>query len=81
MEKPTVLPSVDPVARERFYDLLGQVPESEADWADRQATLRAWRSDARFEPYWPTIDQMLKVDFACFKRRAALAALTGDLEG
>jgi hypothetical protein len=73
--------NVDSVAREKFYELLGEAPESEGAWAKRQAALRSWRVDPRFEPYWPTIDQMLTVDFASFKRRLARAGSAGDLEG
>lgn len=73
--------TVDSAAREQFYDLVGQVPESEAGWAERQATLRRWRSDPGFEPYWPTIDHMLAVDFASFKRWPRFADSAGDLEG
>jgi hypothetical protein len=64
-------PQIDPAARERFYHLISQAPESEAAWADRQATLRGWRSDPRFEPYWPSIDHMLTDDFDSFRHRAA----------
>jgi len=56
---------------EQFYQLLGQVPESEAAWAERQATLQAWRSQPRFEPYWRCIDHMLTDDFTSFRHRTA----------
>jgi hypothetical protein len=82
MEKPIVIPAiVDPAIREKFYYLIDQVPESVAAWAERQATLRNWRSDHRFEPYWPSIDQMLTDDFASFRRRAAAMEAVGYLEG
>ncbi len=72
MEKPVVIPAKDgPATHEMFYQLIGRVPESEAAWAERQATLRSWRSDPRFEPYWPSIDHLLTDDFASFRRRAA----------
>ena len=72
MEEHVVIPAkVDFAAREAFYRLIGQVPESVAAWQGRQATLRTWRSDPRFEPYWPSIDHMLTDDFASFRRRAA----------
>jgi hypothetical protein len=74
-------PNVDPAAHEQFDQLVGQVSESEAAWAERLATLRRWRSEAAFEPFWPAVDQMLTVDFGSFKRRAGLAASAGDLEG
>src|SRR5437016_2108528 len=81
MEKHVVItPQVDPVAHELFYRLIGQLPETEAAWADRQTTLRVWRSDTRFEPYWPSIEHMLSDDFGSLQRRAALAAV-GDLAG
>ncbi len=72
MENPVIFPAeVDHTAREMFYHLIGQAPESETAWAERQATLRSWRSDPRFEPYWPSIDHMLEDDFASFRRRVA----------
>ena len=70
MEKATAIPAkVEPAGE--FYRLIGKNPGSEAEWADRQATLRRWRSEARFEPYWPCIDQMLTDDYAAFRHRAA----------
>jgi hypothetical protein len=81
MEKLVVNPTkVDPTVREAFYDLIGQVPQSEAAWAERQATLKSWRADPRFEPYWPTIDHILTDDFASFRRRAAALKNVGPLE-
>lgn len=65
-----VPPKVNPTARDEFYRLLAKIPQSEAAWAERQTTLAGWRSDLRFEPYWPTIEQMLTVDFPSFQRRA-----------
>ncbi len=71
MEKHVVIPAnVDPAAREEFYHLVGQVPESAAAWEERQTTLRGWRSHSRFQPFWPSIDHMLGDDFASFRRRA-----------
>jgi hypothetical protein len=81
MEKLDVIPTkVDPAVREMFYHLIGQVPESEAAWDERQATLRSWRTDSRFEPYWPTIDHILTDDFASFRRRVAALKDVGPLE-
>jgi hypothetical protein len=76
-----VIMKVDPAVREKFYQLIGQVADSEAAWAERQATLRSWRSDPPFEPYWPAIDQMLTDDFASFRRRAAAMEVVRYLEG
>src|SRR5262249_9724613 len=67
--------------REAFYQLLGQVPESEAEWAERQSTLRGWRTEPHFQPYWPAIDQMLTVDFAGFRRWDVAAEAVGHLDG
>ena len=82
MEKPDgISPKSTPGARERFYQLVAQVPESEDAWAERLATLRGWRADPGFEPFWPAIDQMLTVDFASFRRRISPAEDAGNLEG
>jgi hypothetical protein len=78
-QRPTADPQVSPAARDAFYRLLEQVPESEDAWAKRQATLRGWGADPCFEPYWRVIQQMLTVDFTTFCRR--IAAATGQLEG
>jgi hypothetical protein len=82
MTNPVISPAaVDPAIREEFYHVIGQVPESEAAWTERQATLRSWRADPRFEPYWPAIDQILADDFSSFRRRAAAMASVGPWEG
>jgi hypothetical protein len=82
MEKRGVIPAtVDPVTRNQFYQLIGQVPETEPAWTERQATLRGWRADPRFEPYWPSIDQMLTDDFASFRHRVGAMGAVGHLEG
>jgi hypothetical protein len=79
MSKHAAIPTeFDPVAREEFYHLIGQVPESEAAWQERQATLRAWRAQPRFGPFWPSIDHMLADDFASCRRRAT--AMQGAME-
>ncbi len=70
-EHVTIPAEVDSATREEFYHLVGQVPESEAAWEERQVTLRAWRAQPRFGPFWPSLDQMLADDFASFWRRAA----------
>ncbi|HEV3144535.1 MAG TPA: hypothetical protein VGZ47_11670 [Gemmataceae bacterium] len=67
--------------REKFYSVIGAVPESEAAWTERQKTLRAWRSDSQFEPFWPSIDQMLTDDFTAFRSRAAVMQSAGHWEG
>ena len=77
----TISANPDQAPREEFYHLLGQVPESEAGWIERQARLRGWRTDPRFEPYWPAIDQMLTVDFASFRRWDAASEAVDQLEG
>ena len=81
MENAVVIPAkVDPAAREMFYHLIGQVPESEAAWAERQAMLRSCASGSGFAPYWPSIDHMLTDDFASFRRRTAALEAIADLE-
>src|SRR6516162_5198249 len=67
----TISANPDQAPREEFYHLLGQVPESEADWIARHARLRGWRTAPRFESYSPAIYQILTVDFLSFRRWAA----------
>ena len=43
--------------------------------------LRKWRSDPVFEPYWPSIDQLLTDDFDSCRRRAAAMEAISPLEG
>lgn len=81
MEKQVMPPKADAAASEQFYHLVGQAPETESAWAERQATLRSWRADPRFEAYWTTIEHMLSDDFAFFRRRAAALAAVAELEG
>jgi hypothetical protein len=77
--------SVDPFIREQFYSRVAQLPETEAAWIERQAMFRRWRSDVRFEAFWPVIDHMLTDDFASCRRRAAAAdkamAAVAQLQG
>jgi hypothetical protein len=86
MSNRTVNPAAaEPAVGEMFYELAGCVPLSEAAWAERQVTLHNWRQDARFEPYWPSIEQMLSDDLASLQRRnAAMTQATAaahDLAG
>jgi hypothetical protein len=63
-------------ASDLFYGLIGKIPESEADWAVRQDTLRQWRQDVFFQAYWNSIDHILTDTFEAFRRRvAALKAI------
>ena len=71
---------INPVARENFYRVIGAIPQSEASWEARQQTLRDWRLDPQFEPYWPTIDQMLGDDFGSFRTRVAALQSAGPWE-
>lgn len=75
----------DVKAHDKFYDLVGRGPASEADWAARQATLGAWRQDPDFEPYWPAINHMLSDDLVSYQRRAdamkTARQAAADLEG
>ncbi|HEV3006077.1 MAG TPA: hypothetical protein VGX78_16530 [Pirellulales bacterium] len=77
----TISPGPDPGTRAAFHDLPRQLPEFAAAWSQRQATLRGWRMDSCFEPYWPVIDHMLTVDFASFQQLAAVGDRAPDLEG
>jgi hypothetical protein len=64
-----------------FYAKAGHIPTSEAEWREQQAQFRAWRTDARFESYWPIIDRLLALDFADTRRWAVAAEAVRDLQG
>jgi hypothetical protein len=64
----TVQAKPDPAVREEFYTVIGRVPDTEEEWAGRQAKFRAWRSDPRFAAYWPTLDHILESDFTAVRR-------------
>ena len=73
----TIAASPAPAVMEAFYEAVGRIPETEADWQNRRETLAAWRADPRFEPYWPVIDHMLTTDFASAQRGRAAEAARG----
>jgi hypothetical protein len=58
--------------RDEFYDLLDRSPRSPSEWDERQARLRLWRADVRFEAYWASIDEMLTDTFPEYQRRSAV---------
>jgi len=62
-----------PAVAGAFYETAGRIPQTEAEWQSRREALRTWRTDPRFEPYWPVIDHMLAADFAAARRWAAAA--------
>src|SRR5213593_1244032 len=72
---------VDPAIRDEFYAKASELPNSEAEWAEKQAIFRAWRADARFEAYWPLLDHLLELDFAATRPWAAAAEAIRGLEG
>lgn len=81
VEAPTQ-PVPAPVVREEFYAELGRLPETVQAFEAQRAIFRQWRSDPRFEVYWPTLDHALESTLEDARKWAArlmeLPALDDD---
>lgn len=64
-----------------LYAEAGSLPNSEAAWAEKQKTFRAWRGDRRFERFWPMLDRLLAVDYPAARRWAVAAEAIRGLQG
>jgi hypothetical protein len=64
-----VLPPA-PAVRDQFYAEAGRIPDTEPEFEAQKEIFRAWRADARFEPYWPMLDNLITRDFATARRWA-----------
>lgn len=54
-----IIAEVTPATREEFYGEAAHVPSTPEEWAAQQEKFRAWRSDPRFERFWPLLDRWL----------------------
>ncbi len=75
----TISEDPDPATRDEFYEKAGHIPDSEAEWAEQQATFRTWGVDLRFERFWPIIERLLAIDFAATRRWATAARAAQEL--
>src|SRR5947209_2539524 len=55
---------VIPATREEFYGEAAHIPQTLAEWTTQQEKFRAWRSDPRFERFWPLLDGWLTKEVA-----------------
>lgn len=76
----TISENPESATADEFYTVVGRLPDSESDWADEQERLRAWRTNPRFERFWPMIDRLLALDFAATRPWAAAAQAVGELK-
>jgi hypothetical protein len=51
-----------PASRQEFFLEAVHVPETPEERAAQRAKFRAWRQDARFERFWPSLDRYLAED-------------------
>jgi hypothetical protein len=63
-----------PQVRDEFRAEASRTPETEKALEAQKAVFRSWRSDARFQPYWPTLDALLVHDLATIRIWAAIQA-------
>jgi hypothetical protein len=54
-----IITEVSPATREEFYGEAAQIPRTPEEEAAQQEKFRAWRSDPRFERFWPVLDRWL----------------------
>jgi hypothetical protein len=71
----------EPIMSQEFYAEAGSLPDSETEWAEKQATFRAWRRDPRFEQFWPIIDRLLAVDYLAARPWAVATEAIRGLQG
>src|SRR5580700_6901533 len=63
-----------PQVRDEFWAEASRLPETEEALDAQKAVFRSWRCEARFEPYWATLDALLARDFATVRKWAAIHA-------
>ena len=70
-----------PEVRDEFYAEGARLPDTKEAYEAQRAIFRKWRSDPRFEVYWPLLDQMLARSFEHVRKWAEARAAVADLEG
>jgi|ERR1019366_411338 hypothetical protein len=70
-----------PAVSDEFYAELGRLPETVEVYEAQKAIFQKWRSDARFEPYWQTLDHALARSFEQVQKWSAAIAVLPELEG
>lgn len=70
-----------PEVRDEFYAEGARLPETVEAYEAQKKIFCKWRTDPRFEVYWPLLDQMLARSFEHVKKWAAARAAVADLEG
>jgi hypothetical protein len=56
-----VVVELAPATREEFYGEAVHFPETPEERATQQQLFRSWRTDPRFEHFWPLLDRLLRV--------------------
>lgn len=69
-----------PEVRDQFYAEAARLPQTQEDFDAQKEILRSWRSDSRFQTYWPLLDQLLARSFEHVQKWAAVTAAVGGLE-
>jgi hypothetical protein len=70
-----------PAVRDEFYAEGSRLPDTEEAYEAQRAIFQQWRTDPRFEVYWPLLDQMLARSFEHVRKWAEARAAVADLEG
>lgn len=65
--------------RKEFWDVFSQVPGTEAEFEAQRETFRKWRTDPRFQVYWPTLGHALETNYTDFRLKADALTKTWGL--
>jgi hypothetical protein len=67
-------------AKKEFWGLLSREAKTEDDYEEMHETLRKWRQEPRFQPYWRTIDQALECAYEDYRKKIAVLAQAWGLK-
>ncbi len=66
--------------RKEFWDVFSKLPSNEEEFNQLHETFRMWRTDPRFQVYWPTFDHVLSRKYEDARRMMEAAKAVQELE-
>lgn len=55
--------------RKEFWDVFSKLPSNEEEFDQMHETFRMWRTDPRFQVYWPTLGHALETKYKDFRQK------------
>jgi hypothetical protein len=65
--------------RDEFWVEAARLPENPEAFEAQKTLFRTWRADARYQPYWPLLDELLNRSFDHVQKWAAAAQAAREL--